>query len=436
MSYKRIFFVNFKVNYFSSVSNFIHSFTEVDQKIPQVSIRYGHKWVSSWKPIPHLLVFTGTLITLGLILKHFKKSFNLFAGQVTPSLSNPKYLEQIKQEVVNHFETLIRNDKDYSIMNIIADYEGKHIPVFELKGFPGFALKLTSKTNADEMFTCVETCQKIANDNKLDKCFVPPSEVVALGKYNNETKDEYALLVMEKGKGTISLISQEKAECAYDEFSTHTLLRETWKEYFRQAAEFIALTGYHNTSWRSILLMNDGFGYVDFEKVTNTDSNRKKGFMGLLRMAPVEFFVMISETAKKYKIEITDKKLTDLKTEKTKNRLIRSKTRAWHKQISLSDPKKNISLPPTYGENSKEKEIVDHLNAKRAKLNVRYPHWPLIEQRKVMWHPFLKNADASDETRAKFETALNNLQKDKLVCDWLVDEIPSIKNWVEYTIYF
>lgn len=311
-------------------------------------------------------------------------------------------------------------------------HRGKHMRVFEHANFPGLVLKLTSLASVKEMLAYVESSQKIVKDHNLLCCMIPFTEIVEL----DDTR--LVVFVMERLDGMTSPAAcQEASEREFELFSLLPEMKEKWKEYFRQAAEFICLTGYWDGGWTNILLMKNGFGFVDFENVQPMVYNITKGIERLLLMAPAEFYEMIVDIAKKHKIDpsslfeaLSSKDIEEAKKRRSEKLDIRSKARSFHQQQNIVKAEKidKSTLPNRYG--YYERKIIDEFN-QEVDRNVLFIQGSLVDQRSLGCQPL-----RHEREREKFDLALEQLKKDKVIAAWTVSENSFQPHLAYFRIYF
>lgn len=306
----------------------------------------------------------------------------------------------------------------------ITFYNGKHMTVLEHPSFPGVIIKITSSQHALDMLESVKKSQAICEEHKLSTCFIPESRVILLDPLVNE-KSQTALFIMEKVKGTISpQRSREQSESAFEEFSSSFELEAKWRKYFLQATHFICLTGYWDTSWKNILLMENGFGYVDFEGMEPIPRLQKIGIERLLAMAPPQFYKMIFDTAVSHHVFTGEQESEILKSceTHTEDLKLRSQVRAWHKEHKVSA----APIPLTNWQGGTlERTILEKFISECATKASDY-EGSLIDQRKIWW-------DLPGRLQgSKFNQALVNLQNAGLLCTWTT--APASRSI--YSIYF
>lgn len=354
-------------------------------------------------------------------------------------------IDEIKMKQVMYNDWNEIKDGHNITKNIPVFHAGKHMTVFEHAKYPGLIFKLPGLEEARSMLVNVETCKNIVKHHNLHHCVVPHTKVLVL---EDAPKDEYSLegghglFVMQRVDGIISPSeSREVSERAYEKFESSSQLKRKWEEYFRQAAEFICLTGYWDTSWRNILLMKDGFGFVDFENVEPTKGNILCGVTRLIEMAPPEFTEMIVGIAEKYQIRASSisnflrcKDIEHLKQRIREELSLRSKVRQWHKEKGIVEASKKCDRN-VWPEGSFERKLIKKSNDSiHHAENLPYYAGCLIEQRKLHWQPFGEQTYYKD--RNSFEKALKNLQENGIVCTWTTKENNFQPHLVGYEIYF
>jgi hypothetical protein len=308
--------------------------------------------------------------------------------------------------------------------------------VFEHSKFPGWVIKLPSASVAKEMLGYVQEAQQTVEDHQLHYCFIPDTKIIDL---EGTAYSEYGIFMMQKVPGIINASqAQESSEKWYEIFDHYPQVKDKWKEYFRQAAEFICLTGYWDVSWRNIILMENGFGFVDFERVDPNLSNRACGISRLIRMAPPEFFDVIVEIGKKYQVQeekiLADFETGDLELAKQKRQAelaLNTKVRYWHKEKGISDFGQKINVDFN-ALNTFEKSIVQKFNEKME--DGSYKQGSLLEERKLFWQPFVSGIKFEDVR--EFNAALRTLEEKGILCDWKIEENHSNPNLDCYEIYF
>jgi hypothetical protein len=317
----------------------------------------------------------------------------------------------------------------------IIKHAGKHMRVIEHAEFPGLIIKLPSPQHAQGMYACLQRSQQVLKDHPhIKHCKVPATKVLPLNK-------DRSLFVMEKVEGIISSShAQEVSEQAYEKFENDPNLEMKWRSFFNDAAEFICLAGYWDTSWNNIILLQNGFGFVDYEHLEPSPQNIITGISRLLEMAPPQFADTITQIASKYGISFSSQQLGGalrvpnldaFKIARQQKLDLRSKVRKWQKGSKIKNPAEKISLE-RWHEASTERIIIDKFNESVADQQKYYKHNP-IDQRKLSWQPFCFNKALK---RDQLEAALQNLQKHGIVCDWTTEENPWDATLVGYDIYF
>lgn len=316
-------------------------------------------------------------------------------------------------------EDHILKKRDSNSQRQIKYYAGKHMKVFEYDCFPGVIIKMTHLGGALMMMDCLQKCHQIKTSN-LNYCHLPQAELI---KLDGTTQ---AVVIMEKLDGnTNPMECMELSEREYEKFAENPALLNKWREYFKQAAEFICLTGYWDTDWRNILLMKDGFGFIDFESV---DGSNLKGISRLIPMAPVECFDDILEIGLRY--GLTNKDMLSRTTkEKRKAELeLHTQIRAWHKKMNIQalqkiDPKELFKETIQF-------EIIKSLNeAIERQKDYSYYEGSLIMQRRLHCQPLM------DFKKDDYDAALKKLQNKNLICTWTIEENSYEPNLHIYQIY-
>lgn len=413
----------------------------------EASHRMGHKWVSRLESIPLLGAVAGVIERIVVYI------FNQFAAHKTDSrIKKPVKKDSVSLKAIN--DEKIKTDiyKEWDAIsnredspNIPVFHAGKHMRVFEHKNYPGFVLKLPPLKHAQDMLSSLEMCQKVQKKHRLNHCFIPATKVIPLNdapKSAYDPESGYGLFIMQKANGIISPSeAREVSERNFEKFANDPKLKMKWKEYFRQAAEFICLTGYWDTSWSNIIIMEDGFGFVDFETVDPSKPNILCGITRLIEMAPPDFTDMIAGIAEKYHVDrplianyIQSKNMEEIKQKRKEELSLRSKVRHWHKKngIKKGAQKCNENQWPA---GSLERKIISKFNGSvDNNASMRYYKGCLIEQRKLHWQPFSHECDYAD--RSDFDAALKNLQEKGVISDWKAEENRFQSRLASYNIFF
>lgn len=333
---------------------------------------------------------------------------------------------KLKETVVKDWDAIHADSPPERIIK----HAGKHMRVVEHAEFPGLIIKLPRPQLAQEMYACLERSQQVLKEHpEIKHCMVPATKVIPLN-------ENHSLFVMEKVQGSASYQAQEISEQAYEQVEKDANLEMKWRSYFRDAAEFICLTGYWDTSWNNIILMQNGFGFVDYESLAPTPQHLLTGISRLLEMAPPQFADMIIQIASKYGIsseqlceELRVKRLETFKIERRQRLELRSKVRLWQKTHPINHPTGKID-GTRWNADSIEGKIIEQFNKETARLKEFVKHNPIAE-RKLWWQPLT----SLSIKREQFEAALKNLQTDGIVCDWTTKAFGQ-PELLGYHIYF
>ena len=104
----------------------------------------------------------------------------------------------------------------------------------------------------------------------------------------------HGIWIEEKLQGTFNYLEAEDESIrVFSKFSEDPDLKAKWMKIFEQAAKFIQLTGYHDVDWRNLLKMENGIGFIDFERMHFSDETKKAscagyGLLNLMGMCPPE----------------------------------------------------------------------------------------------------------------------------------------------------
>lgn len=338
--------------------------------------------------------------------------------------------KQMKEVILRDWEEIM--DRNPTV-NIPVFHAGKHMGVIEHADYPKRVIKLPSIEHANAMLSCLKMCEGVVKKHQLDCCIIPPTEVISL---EGTAQPTHGLFIMKKVNGKAANDAKEASEIAFEKFTSAPESKARWQKMFQQAAEFICLTGYWDTSWSNILLLPNekGFGFIDFEHVTPDPNNIACGINRLFEMAPPDFFNSIEEIASKYHVYL-EPRFQDLEAAKQKRGselALSSKIRAWHTAKGIVQGNQKVD-ETQWADSSLERKIVNKFNKDIEKnSNFQYYAGSLIEQRKVHWQPFCFDIN---ESRADFESALHNLQKANVLCDWTIEKMASEKTDI-FKIYF
>lgn len=338
-------------------------------------------------------------------------------------------VQNLQKKILEDWEEISKISDDRPQKNIIL-HNGKHMTVFEHVQFPGLIIKLSSPASAQLMLNSVSKSQQILKEHpEIKQCKIPATRVVPLNA-------QYALFVMEKVKGIgSSYQALEVSEQAYEQFKNAPDMEDKWCAFFRDAAEYICLTGYWDVSWNNIILMENGFSFVDFEHIYPSEENILTGISKLLNIASPEFLDMIIGITSKHNVPsdilferlmVQDARAFKLKRQSELD--LRSRVRTWHKDHQITRPDDKINVGP-WTNTQLEKTIVEKFNEEAEARQKHYAPNP-IEQRKLWWRP-LEQLGVQQE---QFDAALKNLQLNGIVCDWTISEYPKIDPI--YYIYF
>lgn len=321
---------------------------------------------------------------------------------------------------------------------------GNHRLVFDLKAYPNYIIKIDSSgANQKVIFDAIEKGRAVVKNENLNRCFVPESTMI--------TKDGKTIWIEQKLAGIFNPYDAgRKSEEQYENLSKDSDLMQKWQDTFGQAADFVAGTGYGDIDWRNILLMDEGFGFIDFEEVVLNPSKVANSLYCLLCMAPVEAFDRIFDVVEKHRLERNflvfvsimlppDKSFTKEMSFRDKMEIIKQIRREEldrNAKIRLHHRLKNITnltdrVDPTgYDLGSTERKIIDKFNSKIAGPS-QYCSGNPVEVRKLLWQPLRENI-----AKNEFDRALKQLENDGVIATWSVRSNPNNSILDEYNIYF
>jgi hypothetical protein len=307
----------------------------------------------------------------------------------------------------------------------------KHAIVFEHSKFPGLIFKdMRSENQLKESKTNIDHARDVLKTwgEKLGFCHVPCAEVI-------ELDDDRKLLVMQKAQGiTNPSLCNEMSEVEFEKFPSSPDAKAKWLAFFLQAAEFICLIGYWDTSrpWANIIFdLIQGFTFIDFENNKSTTEKKKMGIEGLLKMAHPDFFDPIAEVAQRYGVEIKD--ISEMKQKRAEELACHSEVRKWHEAQQVQS--KSCVDASQWGDDSFEKKIIEKWNEKCLSQSDYQSEKRLIEQRTLHWHPSfpfeeqVNHPERVQEVFRNFEKALDNLKDKGIIGGWRLDQCG-------YAIYF
>jgi hypothetical protein len=270
----------------------------------------------------------------------------------------------------------------------IIKHRGKHMRVFEHTQFPDLVIKLPRPAHAESMFKSLQNSQQVLKAHpEITRCKVPATKVIPLDK-------KHSLFVMEKIQGIIPPFqAQEVSEQAYERFAKDANLETTWRSFFQDAAEFICLIGYWDVSWANIILIENGFGFIDYEHLNPSPENITSGIYGLLNIAPSCFVDMIIQIFSKHGISseklctrLSVNNLEEFKLKRQASLALRSKVRKWQKDHQIKNPADKIDIITRWHLSPIEKIIIEKFNTVVERQQEYYANSP-IDQRILHWAP-------------------------------------------------
>ncbi len=359
------------------------------------------------------------------------------------SVSNPERrlasqedLHRIAEIVEDNYESLGTHIKLDESSVVTRYFNGHHRTVFELKEFPNYIIKL-GQTD-ETMLKTIQSCAAVVERLGLHRCAVP--DVHLITRPNGEQ-----FWVEEKLDGIFSSVdAKATSEREFTLLDINPALRQKWNEIFMQAALFIIETGYWDVDWRNVLLMLDGVGFIDFEKMAPGDRELiTSGLIRLLEMAPPgSIDSMLEVIAEKGYLEDLKKALRkpieDFKREREQSLELHARVRKFHetKTYSTLTDRVDASKYPT---DSDEHKIIQtfnrHMNYKGIACNIGTD---LLNIRNLRTAPYRNVGDhliwnlSSEELKAKvdelvppiqekYEAALMRLKEDGVIAEWVTN---------------
>lgn len=169
-------------------------------------------------------------------------------------------------DLIVWYQTHEKNLHDRKGIEITRFFNGHHRTVFEHVDYPNKVIKIDSTseklTEIDEAIQ--KTIQYIKETgNKF--CFVPNVERVRID-------DTCSIWIEDKLEGVYDWrVATDKAERIFEACEDDPELKAKWIAIFKATAEVIIYAHYSDVSWKNLLLMEEGIGFVDFENVTVGD---------------------------------------------------------------------------------------------------------------------------------------------------------------------
>lgn len=300
------------------------------------------------------------------------------------------------------------------------------VVVFEMTSLEGLIFKRLPIEKARALEKTMHACALLTKENGLHLCKVPRCELIVL-----DNQPDFGMLVIEKMEGIHNpLTAQEASERVYDRFHEDPRLMADWMERFRQATAFICLTGYAKVNWREMLLVEEGFGFVDFEgceiQTPYAKVRAKIHLSRLIDLAHPDLEQVIVETASLY--EVSTKRSLEEKQSREAHLAFRSEIRRWHKERGILNPKHQVPVGG-WTEGSIESKVIEKINSSVLKQGDDAKlQGCLIEQRCIS---FVVNA--SEEEAAIL--AFSHLKYEQVLFGWKKKSIGNEKKFWLYSLY-
>lgn len=211
----------------------------------------------------------------------------------TPLLTHEE-TEKIVEFVLTNLKQ-IENEDQKKLYNHLEFYTSTHCIVFVLDEFPNLVIKLMRDDHAKDSKDNIDRSRQAFSKKQFRYCHIPQCETKKL------TNSEYTLLITQKALGKVGLVAKEFIRDEIKLIDSNPERAKKWKVITRELAEATALMGYWDIQFRNLIWNDDnGWTFIDFEKVKPTLENQTEGLSRLIKICPPQFIDEIYDVAKEY----------------------------------------------------------------------------------------------------------------------------------------
>ncbi|MBS0607537.1 MAG: hypothetical protein JSR57_11355 [Verrucomicrobia bacterium] len=361
----------------------------------------------------------------------------------TPSLSDSyiidqKTLDKAKDFVLQNQNRITRRDKTDPSFHF---YQAKHCTAFSHSDFPGLVLKVMNTLQAHESKESINAARSLFACEGYRYCHALAAETIDLS-------DKKTLLVMEKAIGnTDEFAAQEEMEKEFELIDSNPEMAAKWQLMTREVAQATAKLGYWDSQRKNLIWdSQQGWSFIDFERIAPTKSNIETGLNRLVEIFPPQFVDEIYDAAAQSDVTL-DKTRERAKTDRLAQFTFSRELSRWNTKKGLPRVLDIERWPSTswerkilmqFEENRNRPCLQNYLPA-QTELSWWQPFTSLLSWEQIEPDAVYKAVGEPIylENRAAFEAALKNLESEGVIRTWEVSRENSIQPYlVSYMIYF